>query len=445
MKKSIIAFISLITLCIEPLMASAEFSFKKYQVENGLSHNTTWCAIQDSYGFLWIGTSNGLNCYYGSGNKIYRNVLNDKYSLGNNFVSSLMEEGEDLWIGTSSGLYIYDRSDDHFLYFDKTTKYGVFISCEVKKIVKTKNGLIWIATLGQGIFIYDPAKDVLTQNSIRTFFAWDICQGTDSLVYVSSMQEGLLCFDEEGTFLQNYPVSSELSIGNQRINCLHSIEHEIWCGVGTNSLGCYQEGSRELIGCMVTLRDLELDPGLNSYTDGAARESVRHIVGVQFRNLATVGGSIYGRYGFSDVLTMFLTMDSYVELYKGGIIPLKEYAKMPYDRDILVRLIVKKEKAAFDYQSVRNSQTDFPVLTCAAAKTEAGYRFSIGARPGKAVLFELADADIQAADVENMAENAAKCVKEQVETGSNTRGSAEYRKHLAGVLVRRAVCKLAGK
>ena len=117
-------------------MASAEFSFKKYQVENGLSHNTTWCAIQDSYGFLWIGTSNGLNCYYGSGNKIYRNVLNDKYSLGNNFVSSLMEEGEDLWIGTSSGLYIYDRSDDHFLYFDKTTKYGVFISCEVKKIVK---------------------------------------------------------------------------------------------------------------------------------------------------------------------------------------------------------------------------------------------------------------------------------------------------------------------
>ena len=47
--------------------------------------------------------------------------------------------------------------------------------------------------------------------------------------------------------------------------------------------------------------------------------------------------------------------------------------------------------------------------------------------------------------VDFAAENAAKCVKEQVETGSNTRGSAEYRKHLAGVLVRRAVCKLAGK
>ena len=211
-------------------------------------------------------------------------------------------------------------------------------------------------------------------------------------------------------------------------------------------LGTIEETEEEFrIGCMVTLRDLELAPGLHAYTDGAVRESVRHIVGVQFRNLATVGGSIYGRYGFSDVLTMFLAMDSYVELYKGGVIPLKEYAKMPYDRDILVRLIVKKEKAVFDYQSVRNSQTDFPVLTCAVAGTENGYRFSIGARPGKAVLFELTDADIREADVENVAEYAAKCVKEQFETGSNTRGSAEYRKHLAGVLVKRAVCKLEGK
>ena len=211
-------------------------------------------------------------------------------------------------------------------------------------------------------------------------------------------------------------------------------------------LGTIEETEEEFrIGCMVTLRDLELDPGLHAYTDGAVRESVRHIVGVQFRNLATVGGSIYGRYGFSDVLTMFLAMDSYVELYKGGVIPLKEYAKMPYDRDILVRLIVKKEKAVFDYQSVRNSQTDFPVLTCAVAATESGYRFSIGARPGKAVLFELTDADIREADVENVAEYAAKCVKKQIETGSNTRGSAEYRKHLAGVLVKRAVCKLEGK
>lgn len=52
------------------------------------------------------------------------------------------------------------------------------------------------------------------------------------------------------------------------------------------------------IGAMVPLRQIELHEGLNAYTDGAVRESVRHIVGVQLRNLATVGGSIYSRFGF---------------------------------------------------------------------------------------------------------------------------------------------------
>ena len=59
------------------------------------------------------------------------------------------------------------------------------------------------------------------------------------------------------------------------------------------------------IGAMTTLRDLELHAGLNQYTNNSMKEAMRHIVGVQFRNLATVGGSIYGRYGFSDVLTVF--------------------------------------------------------------------------------------------------------------------------------------------
>ena len=81
--------ILLLAFWLEPLSASPYFSFKKYQVEDGLSHNTVWCAIQDSYGFIWLGTSDGLNRYDGRGNKVYRNVLNDKFSLENNFVEAL--------------------------------------------------------------------------------------------------------------------------------------------------------------------------------------------------------------------------------------------------------------------------------------------------------------------------------------------------------------------
>ena len=197
------------------------------------------------------------------------------------------------------------------------------------------------------------------------------------------------------------------------------------------------------IGAMVTLRQLELHPGLAAYTYGAVRESVRHIVGVQLRNLATVGGSIYSRFGFSDVLTMLLALNASVELYKGGVVPLTEYAQRPYDRDILVRVLVPKENARFVYQSVRNSQTDFPVLTCAAAKLADGsIRAAIGARPGKAVLYTAAPEAGEAA--EEFAARFAAEVKADIMTECNLRGGAEYRRHLAGVLTKRAVCRLEG-
>ena len=191
------------------------------------------------------------------------------------------------------------------------------------------------------------------------------------------------------------------------------------------------------IGAMASLRALELHEGLAAYTNGAMRESVRHIVGVQLRNLATVGGSLYSRFGFSDVLTMFLVLDARVELYKGGIVPLSEYAERPKDRDILVRIIVPKKNAKFNYQSVRISQTDIPVLTCAAARLQDGsYRFAVGARPLKAVLYEEPAAPAQ---------QLAETIQQQVVTGSNMRGSAEYRRHLTGVLVRRAAEELENR
>ena len=210
-------------------------------------------------------------------------------------------------------------------------------------------------------------------------------------------------------------------------------------GLGLDTIEETNEGFS--IGAMVTLRQLELHPGLAAYTDGAVRESVRHIVGVQLRNLATVGGSLYSRFGFSDVLTIFLALNASVELYKGGVVPLSEYAQRPYDRDVLVRLIVKKTPMQLYYQSVRNSQTDIPVLTCAAARLETGdFCFAIGARPLRAVRFELPAEPALAA--EQLAAQFAESIKAQIVTGSNMRGSAEYRRHLAGVLTKRAVLEL---
>ena len=57
------------------------------------------------------------------------------------------------------------------------------------------------------------------------------------------------------------------------------------------------------IGCMCTLRDLETHESLNKCFNSVFFKSLKHIVGVQMRNLATIGGSIRSRFGFSDILT----------------------------------------------------------------------------------------------------------------------------------------------
>ena len=101
---------------------------------------------------------------------------------------------------------------------------------------------------------------------------------------------------------------------------------------------------------------------LGVYTHGAIAESVRHIVGVQFRNVATVGGSIWGRFGFSDVMTIFRALGAKVQLHKAGIMDLDEFAALPRTtRDVLVSVIVPKNAKGVVYLSQRNQSTDFPV------------------------------------------------------------------------------------
>lgn len=199
-----------------------------------------------------------------------------------------------------------------------------------------------------------------------------------------------------------------------------------------------------VIGCMTPLRVLETHEGLNRYTKGAMRESLRHIVGVQFRNCATVGGSLWGRFGFSDVLTMFLALDTEVELFHRGRISLEEFAKSPKDRDILVNVFVKKTPLVCSYQSQRNTQTDFPVLACAASLLDGVARTAVGARPAKAML--VADEKGFLKDLGSMKKEQKKkaiadfaaYAADTVPTGGNLRGSKEYRTLLVGVLVRRA-------
>lgn len=204
-------------------------------------------------------------------------------------------------------------------------------------------------------------------------------------------------------------------------------------GLGLNKIEENEDSF--VIGAMVTLRQMETHAGLAAYFDGAVRESVRHIVGVQFRNCATVGGTVWLRAGFSDPLTLFLALDCDVLLYQGGEkvveMPLSQFMYAKADNSILTGVRLKKTGRRVVYSSFRNTDTDFPALTVALSEKDGVYRAAVGARPGRARA-------VEAASIEELKARAAA----DLHYGDSLRGSADYKQALTGVLIERAAAQL---
>lgn len=207
------------------------------------------------------------------------------------------------------------------------------------------------------------------------------------------------------------------------------------CDLGLDYINQEEDGIH--IGAYTSLRKLESDETICNVTNGAMKEALKHIVGVQFRNVATLGGSIWGRFGFSDVLTIFMAIGARVKLHKAGEMSIEEFANMPRDiRDILVEVIIPTADRQTVYMSQRNSQTDFPVLTCAICKMDNEVKVAIGARPHKAVIVDISDKQLSDTDA------IAEYVAGNVVFGSNYRGGAAYRRKVCTTIVRRAVSAL---
>ena len=97
-----------LSILLVPLITAAQISdtrFRRIGVEQGLSNSTINCAFQDSRGFIWFGTRDGLNRYDGAAVIIYRNKEHDSTSISDNFIRCITEDSRhNLWIGTSYGL-----------------------------------------------------------------------------------------------------------------------------------------------------------------------------------------------------------------------------------------------------------------------------------------------------------------------------------------------------
>jgi CO/xanthine dehydrogenase FAD-binding subunit len=213
------------------------------------------------------------------------------------------------------------------------------------------------------------------------------------------------------------------------------------------------------IGAMVSFRDLETHSVLREAFDGMLPKAVGNIIGVQFRNGVTVGGSVFPKYGFSDLITALLALDTEVELYKAGRMSLREFLDKPFQKDILTSIRIRKEERRASYQNLRISASDYPVLTVAASRAGAAWKIVVGARPQKAQLAERASEELTELTLayfkaqnkgtdtildsnffsDLKIDSLAERVVQELNFGTNSRGSAVYRKAVSKALVQRAI------
>ena len=129
--------------------------------ENGLSQNTIHHILQDSKGYIWFATEDGLNKYDGYNFTVYKNNLQDKYSISDNFIWTIFEDKSGtLWIGTNSGGFCkFDRELERFIsYKNDPHNTNSLILNNVRTIYEDKEGYIWIGT-ENGLDKFDKVKN----------------------------------------------------------------------------------------------------------------------------------------------------------------------------------------------------------------------------------------------------------------------------------------------
>jgi signal transduction histidine kinase/ligand-binding sensor domain-containing protein len=143
--------------------------FKHLSVEAGLSHSTVNCILQDSQGFMWFGTDDGLNKYDGYSFTIYKHNPDDPFSISHNQIWSLFEDSSGtLWIGTyGGGLNRFDRDSGKFTHYDASDFQNLTDELEefrnvVWYMAENPPGVLWIATYGGGLVKFEVKNEVFT-------------------------------------------------------------------------------------------------------------------------------------------------------------------------------------------------------------------------------------------------------------------------------------------
>lgn len=188
--------------------------FDHYTTNQGLSNDYIHAIIQDSKGFIWTGTDNGLNRFDGITFKTYYFDLNDSMSIPGSGATSMVEDSlKNLWVMTSNGLCVYDRNKDNFS--RKTIRlngekidYLFIYACFLDS-----KGYLWVAAANQGILrfklydnpgiangvidadIFPIVEDDVDLNFKNNVFSF--IEDKDGKIWLASQSKTLFYFDNQ--------------------------------------------------------------------------------------------------------------------------------------------------------------------------------------------------------------------------------------------------------
>jgi ligand-binding sensor domain-containing protein len=231
---------------------SLHFRFNHYSSEDtkivkGISQNSVNCILQDSKGFMWFGTWDGLNRFDGLNFVIYLPGIKENIqNLGNQTIRSLYEDkDENLWVGTEWGLALLNRKTQLFHKFIANPKNPNALNCDtVNCILEDNDGLLWIGTT-HGINVLDKKTGIFSHytrrnGSLTSDTIQNIFRDKAGLIWIAT-KNGLTDYNKKTGKFRKYfhSTTNQNSLCNNDISSILQDKNGlIWLGT-TNGLNSY--------------------------------------------------------------------------------------------------------------------------------------------------------------------------------------------------------------
>ncbi|MEI9808686.1 MAG: two-component regulator propeller domain-containing protein [Bacteroidota bacterium] len=212
------------------------YYFRHYQVEDGLSNNAVVCCLQDSKGFLWFGTKDGLNRFDGYTFKTFRNDPEDTTSIGNNFIHSLYTDKHNtLWAGTDRGLYRYNETEESFSMLPTP------FMAAITDIKMDNDANLWFIS-NFNLFKYNTGNRQLQQFTVEQYFeATAICTLPDGSVWTSTSTGLLKKYNPATNSFTSFDLFSHSprSVSNWIENLYATTDGNILAGTSNQGIKCF--------------------------------------------------------------------------------------------------------------------------------------------------------------------------------------------------------------